>query len=126
MHDETPRDPFADDPNDPGMSFGDSGKPEEPLSVPEREDVLADLSDLEVFRALLEPLGVQGMAVSCGDCGDSHYVAWDLLQSNLRQLLEGGQSRVHEPAYDPDPANYVTWEYARGYMDGVIDGEENG
>jgi hypothetical protein len=28
---------------------------------------------------------------------------------------------VHEPAYDPDPDHYVTWEYARGYADGVHD-----
>jgi hypothetical protein len=28
---------------------------------------------------------------------------------------------VHEPAYDPDPDHYVSWEYARGYTDGVHD-----
>ena len=28
---------------------------------------------------------------------------------------------MHEPAYDPDPDHYVTWEYARGYADGVHD-----
>jgi hypothetical protein len=32
--------------------------------------------------------------------------------------------RVHEPAYDPDPADYVSYEYARGYMDAVMDAED--
>jgi hypothetical protein len=27
---------------------------------------------------------------------------------------------VHEPAYNPDPARYVTWEYARGFSDGAF------
>jgi hypothetical protein len=31
---------------------------------------------------------------------------------------------VHEPALSPDPIDYVSWEYARGYVDGVIDSEE--
>src|SRR5207244_2268119 len=39
----------------------------------------------------------------------------------LRHLLDSGRPRVHEPAYDPDPDHYVTWEYARGYADGVHD-----
>ena len=39
----------------------------------------------------------------------------------LRHLLDSGRPRVHEPAYDPDPDRYVTWEYARGYADGVHD-----
>ena len=28
---------------------------------------------------------------------------------------------MHEPAFSPDPAHYVSWEYARGYADGVLD-----
>jgi hypothetical protein len=28
--------------------------------------------------------------------------------------------RPHEPAFDPDPAHYVTWEYCRGYADAVL------
>ena len=35
--------------------------------------------------------------------------------------LDSGRPRVHEPAFDPDPDHYVTWEYARGYTDGVHD-----
>jgi len=43
------------------------------------------------------------------------------LRGNLRHLLSNGRPRVHEPAYDPDPDHYVSWEYARGYADGVHD-----
>jgi hypothetical protein len=32
---------------------------------------------------------------------------------------------VHEPAFDPDPAQYVSWDYARGFADGVLDTAEN-
>lgn len=126
MYDETPRDPFADDPDDPAAVAGgdDTAEPARRLTAHEREDVLADLADLEVFRALLEPLGVLGMVVECGDCGEPHYIGWDLLRGNLRQLLQEGRPRLHEPACEPDPDDYVSWEYARGYVDGVIDSEE--
>ena len=124
MHDDAPLDPFAGDPEDPAASLGDPGEETAPLNLTEREDVLADLADLEVFRALLEPLGVRGLTVDCGDCGKLHYIDWDLLHGNLRHLLDEGLPRVHEPAMDPDPIDYVSWEYARGYVDGVIDSEE--
>src|SRR5664280_862134 len=97
----------------------------EPLSPAEREDVLADLEDLEVFRTLLEPRSVRGLVVDCEDCQEPHYFGWDLLHSNLRHLLDLGQMRVHEPAFDPDPAQYVSWDYARGFADGVLDTAEN-
>ena len=28
--------------------------------------------------------------------------------------------RPHEPAFDPDPVEYVSWEYCRGYADAVL------
>jgi uncharacterized protein DUF5319 len=124
VHDEAPPDPFAGDPDDPAAELGDPGDETAPLSVAEREDVLADLADLEVFQALLEPLGVRGLTVDCGDCDKTHYIDWELLHGNLRQLLDEGLPRVHEPALSPDPVDYVSWEYARGYVDGVIDSEE--
>lgn len=124
MQDDAPLDPFADDPDDPAAVLGDPGDDGTPLTSNDREDVLADLADLEVFRALLEPLGIKGLTVDCGDCGKPHFIDWDLLHGNLRHLLDEGTPRVHEPAIAPDPADYVTWEYARGYVDGVIDSEE--
>lgn len=125
VYDDIPRDPFADDPNDPGAALGEEEETGERLQPHEREDVLADLADLEVFRTLLEPLGVRGMVMDCGDCGEPHFIAWDLLQANLHQLLHDGRPRVHEPAAAPDPEDYVSWDYARGYVDGVIDSEED-
>ena len=59
--------------------------------------------------------------IECEDCHEPHYFDWDLLRGNLRHLLDSGRPRVHEPAYDPDPDHYVTWDYARGYADGVHD-----
>lgn len=112
MHDTPPPDPFGDD-------------VVEPLSTAEREDVLADLEDLEVFRTLLHPRGIRGLVVDCEDCEEPHYFGWALLHGNLRHLLDLGQMRVHEPAFDPDPAHYVSWDYARGFADGVLDSAEN-
>jgi hypothetical protein len=63
---------------------------------------------------------VRGIVVDCGDCGEQHFHEWSLLRSSLQQLLDEGQMRPHEPAFDPDPTNYVTWEYCRGYADAVL------
>ena len=38
----------------------------------------------------------------------------------MRQLLDIGNVRAHEPAFDPDPAEYVAWDYAKGFVDGVV------
>lgn len=96
----------------------------EPLSPRDREDILIDLEDLEVFQTLLEPRGVRGLVVDCLDCEAPHYFEWELLRANLRHLLDAGGTRVHEPAFDPDPADYVSWEYAQGFADGVLDSAE--
>ena len=66
-------------------------------------------------------LGVRGLVIECEDCREPHYFDWDLLRGNLRHLLDSGRPRVHEPAFNPDPDHYVTWEYARGYADGIHD-----
>jgi Family of unknown function (DUF5319) len=125
---EEPLDPFAGDPADPASELAglDGGEDEsavdaDALDPGEREDVLEDLADPEIYKALLSPVGVRGLVIECEDCHEPHYFDWDLLGSNLRHLLTSGQPRVHEPAYDPDPEHYVTWEYARGYADGVHD-----
>ncbi|GAA3461137.1 hypothetical protein GCM10018963_31500 [Saccharothrix longispora] len=85
----------------------------------ERAELVGDLSDLAVYQALLEPRAVRGIVVDCGECQEPHYHDWALLRSSLEQLLADGRMRPHEPAYDPDPAAYVSWEYCRGYADGV-------
>jgi hypothetical protein len=64
------------------------------------------------------------VVVDCADCDEAHYVGWDLMQANLRQLLDAGATRVHEPPFDPDPHDYVTWDYARGFADGVMRASE--
>ena len=48
----------------------------------------------------------------------------------MEQRLEGGNAggavlvdgtvRPHEPAYDPEPDAYVTWDYCRGYADASL------
>ncbi|GIF65864.1 hypothetical protein Ais01nite_38990 [Asanoa ishikariensis] len=121
MNDE-PIDPFKDDPA-AGLSddAGDDDPTLDPLTEVERQDVLEDLADLEVYQALLGPVGIRGLVIECEDCHEPHYFDWDLLRGNLRHLLSSGRPRVHEPAYDPDPDHYVTWEYAKGYADGVHD-----
>ena len=121
MHDE-PLDPFRDDPVDPSDGPGrDRTRPIEPLSDDERTDVEEDLADLEVYEALLGPAGIRGLVIDCEDCREPHFFDWALLRANLRHLLDSGRPRVHEPAFDPDPDHYVSWEYARGYTDGVHD-----
>jgi hypothetical protein len=122
-----PPDPFDGDPDDPTPELAALDDPDDaspPLLPAERESVLEDLEDLDVFAALLEPRGVRGLVVDCADCGEEHFFGWDLLRANLRHLLDSGVPRVHEPACEPDPSSYVTWEYARGYADGVLAAEE--
>lgn len=120
-----PVDPFAGDPHDPARELAAlddrDDDVDEPLDPQEREDVLEDLADLEVFQALLEPRGVRGLVVQCDDCGEPHWFGWDLLRGNLRHLLDAGTQRVHEPAFAPDPTDYVTWEYARGFTDAALE-----
>jgi hypothetical protein len=116
--DDGPLDPFLFDPNDPAALFED-GEPAQPLTDDEREDVLADLSELAAFQASLAPQGVAGITVDCADCGEQHFFGWDLMAANLRALLGEGRTHVHEPAYSPDEDAYVSWDYARGYTDAV-------
>jgi hypothetical protein len=120
-----PLDPFAGDPNDPAAVLPECEDDEAPLSPQEREELVSDLADLEGFRALLEPRVVLGIVIECDDCGEQHFMDWDLVAGNLRSLLSVGRTRVHEPAFQPDPARYVTWDYARGYADAVLEAAED-
>jgi hypothetical protein len=120
-HDALPPDPFAGDPDDPAWALSEEDDDEQvqALDDEERTELLSDLTDLAVYQALLEPRGVRGIVVDCGDCGEPHYHDWELLRSSLRQLLADGRMRPHEPAYNPDPSAYVSWEYCRGFADGA-------
>lgn len=121
-----PVDPFSGDPDDPARELAalddDDVAESPPLTPAEREDVLEDLEDLEVFEVLLSPRGVRGLVVDCEECREPHYFGWDLLRGNLRHLLDQGTTRVHEPAFSPDPSDYVSWDYARGFADASLDG----
>lgn len=119
-----PPDPFAGDPDDPTAELAefdpvDGEFPPGPLDPEERLAIEEDLADLAEFRRLLAPVGVKGVAVQCEDCDEEHYHEWDMLRANLMQLLEDGSLLPHEPAFDPIPDDYVTWEYCRGYADAV-------
>ena len=114
-----PPDPFADDPNDPASAL-DALDPGIPLDEAERSAVEEDLADLDVYQRLLAPRGVRGLVVMCEDCREDHYHDWDMLRANLRQLLVDGTVRPHEPAVDPQPDDYVTWDYCRGYADASL------
>ncbi len=91
---------------------------QEPLDDDEREALAQDLVDVEVLKEVLGPKGIKGTVFYCPDCEEDHYLTWELLAGNLRQLLDDGDSPVHEPAFDPDPDDYVSWDYARGFLDG--------
>jgi hypothetical protein len=123
--DDGPMDPFFGDPMDPAAALGDEDVAE-PLAANEREEVLSDLEDLEVFEALLAPNDFRGIVIDCEDCREPHYFSWDLMRANLRHLLDAGETRVHEPAFSPEPSQYVSWEYARGYADGVLASVDEG
>ena len=114
-----PPDPFADDPCDPSAAL-DALEPGQPLDPQERIAVEADLADLAVYEALLAHKGIRGLVVCCDECQQDHYHDWDMLRANLLQLLVDGTVRPHEPAYDPEPDAYVTWDYCRGYADASL------
>jgi Family of unknown function (DUF5319) len=125
VRDDVPQDPFAGDPSDPAAELGaDEGQADEPLSDAERQDLVEDMADLDAFQAVLEPRGVRGLVVDCEDCREAHFFAWELLRANIRSLLDAGSPHVHEPAYSPDPSDYVSWDYARGFIDGVLTADE--
>lgn len=89
-----------------------------PIDATEREALNQDLVDVKTLKAVLFDKGIRGVVVFCPDCDDDHYLGWDLLAGNLQQILDSGTTPVHEPAWEPDPDEYVTWDYARGFLDG--------
>lgn len=96
---------------------------EEPqeLDPRDREDIQSDLEDLEDMREMFEPQGTRGVVIACPDCGSNHYYDWELLRENLEHMLETGEARMHEPAYEPREEDYVLWDYGKGYIDALAD-----
>ena len=113
-----PLDPFLDDPNDPSGLLDDLD-PVEPLTEQDRREIAEDLAELSEFEAALSPHAIHGIVVDCGDCGEQHYFSWALMAANLRSLLGNGRTGVHEPAAEPAPDSYVSWDYARGFTDAL-------
>jgi hypothetical protein len=93
-------------------------EPQEPIGDDEKEALRQDLVDVQILKELLGGKGIRGVVFYCPDCDEDHYLGWDLLAGNLKELLEAGESPVHEPAFDPDPDDYVSWDFARGFLDG--------
>src|SRR6266571_3613829 len=92
-----------------------------PLTPDERDSVEADLEDLDDMREVFAPQGAKGVVISCSDCGENHYYGWDLLRENLEHMLQTGEPRMHEPAFEPREQDYVQWDYAKGYIDALTD-----
>ena len=120
------------DPDDPiDRLAGEGDEPEEggrgeeeaprPLGEEEREGVEADLEDLGSMRGVFEAQGARGVVIACSDCGSNHYYDWDLLKESLEHMLETGEPRMHEPAYEPRETDYVLWDYGKGYVDALAD-----
>src|SRR5712691_12323706 len=91
------------------------------LSEDERESVEADLEDLDSMRTVFEPQGAKGVVIACTECGANHYYGWELLRESLEHMLDTGEPRVHEPAYQPKEDDYVVWDYGKGYVDALVD-----
>src|SRR5438093_6108706 len=91
------------------------------LSEDERESVEADLEDLDSMRSVFETQGAKGVVIACTECGANHYYGWELLKESLEHMLDTGEPRVHEPAYQPREDDYVVWDYGKGYVDALAD-----
>jgi hypothetical protein len=92
-----------------------------PLSPEERESVEADLDDLDSMRTVFEPQGAKGVVIACTECGSNHFYGWELLKESLEHMLDTGEPRMHEPAYQPREDDYVVWDYGKGYVDALAD-----
>jgi len=107
--------------DEPDQDFEDGEHRPRRLDRREAAMVRRDLEDLAAFRNTFESGGFKGVSLFCDDCAEDHFYGWDMLEHNLRSLLDSGEAPMHEPAYDPRPEEYVGWEYAQGYLDGLAD-----
>jgi hypothetical protein len=116
-------DDFDDDEFDDGLEDDDEAFEPRPLDREEADRVRRDLEDLAAFRRTFEPEGFKGVSVFCEDCVEEHFYGWQMLEENLTALLASGETPVHEPAFAPRPEDYVDWQYAQGYLDGLSDAD---
>ena len=91
------------------------------LEPQERQDIEADLGDLRAMRDCFAPQGVKGVVIACPDCGANHFYEWDLLRDNLEFMLDTGEPRMHEPAFEVREDEYIQWDYGKGYIDALVD-----
>lgn len=112
-----PRDPFANDPNDPA-SFLEADEPAPPLTDEDRLAIREELKIVREAQAVLLPRGILGIYFLCEDCNDMHYYDWNIMAANMQASLRGELAPVHEPSLEPDAHAYVPWDYALGYLDG--------
>ncbi|HEX6261711.1 MAG TPA: DUF5319 family protein [Actinomycetota bacterium] len=92
-----------------------------PLDPDERRNIEADLEDLSAMRSVFEGQGMRGVAIACPECQTDHFYGWDLIIESLEHMLETGEPRMHEPAFDPREEDYVLWDYGKGYVDALAD-----
>jgi len=100
---------------------GDDEQEFPPLDPEERGNIQADLSDLEGMRDVFAEQKVRGVVIACPDCNANHYYDWELLKENLQHMLENGEPRMHEPAFEPREEDYIMWDYGKGYIDALSD-----
>jgi hypothetical protein len=93
----------------------------EELTAEERADIEADLDDLGAMRTIFGHQGVKGVVIACQDCGANHFYEWELIRDNLEHMLDTGEPRMHEPAFDIVEEEYIQWDYGKGYVDALAD-----
>jgi Family of unknown function (DUF5319) len=105
----------------------DTPSPDDPMDEPydltaaEREDIAADIVDLEAMRVVFQSQGAKGVVIACQDCGQNHFYEWELLRENLEHMLSTGEPRMHEPAYGIAEDEYIQWDYGKGYVDALAE-----
>ena len=91
------------------------------LTAEERRDIQADLDDLASMRSVFSSQSVKGVVIACQECGANHFYEWELLRDNLEHMLQSGEPRMHEPAFNIVEEEYIQWDYGKGYVD-ALDG----
>ncbi len=89
----------------------------------ERESILEELEDLGSLREMFEERGYKGVMITCAECGEDHFYGWDMLKDSLEYMLDTGEPRMHEPAFQPEPDDYIGWDYGRGYLDALSEAD---